>query len=119
MRKEITNHHKTISSARPEEFDNMIEAVIQLPNLTNYRLTYRGDGLIACIEYQTETTIFENIKEEYEARGDVYYCDDCPYMRPIEDHRHKHHECKCGTTSPTKKACLRFYQDLAKGVICL
>ena len=114
---EKKNWHKTIISLFPDEFDRKINSIIQDPIVKSYRLTYRGNDLTACIEYTTEETTFENIKEEYEARGEVYYCDECPYLKPIEDHRHRYHECRCGTTSPSRRACLLFYQELAKGEI--
>ena len=117
MKKETLTKHLPIMEDRPEAFDEKINAVLSLPNLTGHRLTYLNGGFCAAIEYTTETTIYENIKEEYEARGDYYYCDECPYIQPIEDRRHKYHECKCGTTSPSRKACLLFYQELAKGEI--
>ena len=117
MRIERKNWHKTISEREPEAFDAAINAIIQSPDVKFYKPTHRGEGLIACIEYETEETFYENIKEEFEARGEIYYCDECPYLKPIEDRRHRYHECKCGTTTPSRKACLLFYQELAKGEI--
>lgn len=119
MKTETKTRHITIMEERPELFDERINEVLALPNLTSHRLTYLQGGLLAAIEYTTETTICENIKEEYELRGEVYYCDDCPHLQPITDRRHHYHECKCGTTSPSRKACLLFYQELAKGEIKL
>lgn len=115
MKQLIRTKHVTIQAATAEDFDERVNAILALPNLADHKLTYRGDGFCVCIEYTTEEMIYENIKEEYEARGDVYYCDECPYLKPIEDRRHKYHECKCGTTSPSRRACLLFYQELARG----
>ena len=115
MRKETATRHITIREERPEAFDERINAVLSIPNLTSHRLTYLTGGLCAAIEYTTEITIFENIKEEYEARGEVYYCDECPYLERNPDGRVKTHSCKCGTTTISRRACLMFYQELAKG----
>ena len=100
---EKKNWHKTITSQFPEEFDKKINYIIQDPIVKSYKLTYRGDGLTACIEYTTEETTFENIKEEFEARGEVYYCDECPYIKPIEDHRHRYQLKNCQLTKNTGK----------------
>lgn len=119
MRKEIRNHHKTIRAFAPEDFDRQIEEIIQEPHLLSYRLTYRGDDFTACIEYQTEETIFENIRDEYIARGEIYYCEDCPFIDPVTDRRYHYRTCKCGTTKSKGAACLYFYEQLAKGEIVM
>ena len=115
MRKETKPRHVTIQARTPEEFDERINAIFEDPNLVGHVLTYRGDGFTACIEYTTEEKFFENIKEEYEAKGEVYYCDECPYLERNPDGRCKTHTCKCGTTTISRRACLMFYQQLAKG----
>lgn len=116
MKLETKTRHIIIRKGRPEDIDHAINEILELPDLISHRLTYLTDPVMfAAIEYTTETTIFETMKEEYEARGEVYYCDECPYLKPIEDRRHKYHECRCGTTSPSRKACKLFYDELAKG----
>ncbi|MBR0302666.1 MAG: hypothetical protein IJQ80_02340 [Clostridia bacterium] len=115
MRKETATRHITIREDRPEAFDERINAVLSIPNLTSHRLTYLTGGLCAAIEYTTEITIFENIKEEYEARGEVYYCDECPFLEPVTDHRRRTRDCICGHPTTKGVACLYFYEKLAKG----
>ena len=117
MKKETTTRHLTIMEDRPEAFNDKINAILSLPNLTGHRLTYLNGGFCAAIEYTTEATIFENIKEEYEARGEVYYCDECPFLEPVTDHRRRTRDCKCGHPTARGTACLYFYQELAKGEI--
>lgn len=108
----------TIQEARAEAFDERVNAILSLPNLTSHRLTFlnRAD-FAAHLEYTIEESFFENIKEEFEARGEVYYCDECPYLERNPDGRCKTHTCKCGKTTISRRACLMFYQELAKGEI--
>lgn len=108
----------TIQAATPEAFDERVNAILGLPNLMSYRLTFlnRAD-FAAHLEYTIEESYFENIKEEFEARGEIYYCDECPYLERNPDGRVKTHSCKCGKTTISRRACLLFYQELAKGEI--
>lgn len=116
MRKETKTRHITIQARTPEEFDERINAILEDPNLVGHVLTYRGDGFTACIEYTTEEKFFENVKEEFEARGDVYYCDECPFIEEPEDRRRR---TTCATGSPNRygKACLYLYEKIAKGEV--
>lgn len=60
----------TIQAATPEAFDERVNAILGLPNLTSHRLTFlnRAD-FAAHLEYSIEETIYENIKEEFEPKG--------------------------------------------------
>lgn len=117
MKTIMKNWHKTIQASDPETFDRQIETILQDPAVTNHRLTYRGDGLCVCIEYQTTRTEYENVKEELEAAGEIYYCEQCPWLEPITDHRRHHATCKCGRPTTKGTACLHFYEALARGEI--
>ena len=120
MTTETKTRHTIIKKGKPEDIDREINAIFELPNLISHRLTYLNDPIMfAAIEYTTETVLYESMKEEYESRGEIYYCDECPYIKPIEDRRHRYHECRCGTTSPSRKACKLFYDELAKGEITI
>lgn len=119
MRKTTTKHHVTIYEARPETFDERINEIIQDPETASYTITHDlgRPAFCAYIDYTTETVEYANIKEEMEANGERYYCDDCPYYVPPTDGRRKYGACKCGQTTPTKAACLLFYSEVARGEI--
>lgn len=78
-----------------------------------------GDGFfIVVVTYQEVETIAENIREEYEARGECYFCKDCPDYRPNTDGRKKGGFCKLRTqTYKEAKACLSFYKRLELGEV--
>lgn len=78
-----------------------------------------GDGFfIVVVTYQEVETIAENVREEYEARGEFYCCADCPDYRPSSDGRKKGGYCKLRTqTYKEAKACLSFYKRLELGEI--
>lgn len=62
----------------------------------------------------------ENIRDEYELRGECYTCGDCPMKWPVTDGRSRHRwACKrCpGGTDEDIRACVRFYQMLEDGEV--
>lgn len=118
MKTTTATKHVIIKKGSPEEIDKEINSIFELPHLIGHRLTYLNDSIMfAAIEYTIEETKYENIKEEFEAKGEIYYCDECPYLERNPDGRVKTHTCKCGTTTISRRACLLFYQELAKGEI--
>lgn len=120
MKTKTTTKHVIIKQGKPEDIDREINAILGLPNLISHRLTYLNDSVMfAAVEYSIETTVYENIKEEFEAKGEIYYCDDCPYLERSTDGRVKSLNCKCGKTTISRRACLLFYQELAKGEIAV
>lgn len=116
MRRENKTRHVIIKEGTPEEMNKEINEIFETPNLISHRLTYLDrPGMFAAIEYTTEVVVYENIKEEMEARGEIYLCDECPYLEPITDRRHHVNKCRCGTTTPMKRACALFYEEMVKG----
>lgn len=72
-----------------------------------------------CCYLMTTETVYtpENLKDEYELRGDLHYCHECPHLEPQKDMRQKYTNCVCGRTTPTSAACLKFYQELERGTL--
>lgn len=76
-------------------------------------------GFCAYVTYTENVTIAENLAEEYELKGEVHFCSECPFFNPPEDKRIKN--CPCaykGTyretgrpmkTSANEKVCDYFY----------
>lgn len=77
------------------------------------------DGQFSALLFYTEHIEEpENIRDEYELRGECYTCGDCPMKWPITDGRSRHRwACKrCpGGTDEDIRACIKFYQMLEEG----
>lgn len=77
-------------------------------------------GYSAILIYDEVTEIPENIREEYELRGEAYTCDACPFKTPITDGRSRH-RWRCnrrpGGTDIDCPACVMFYQKLEEGEV--
>ena len=78
------------------------------------------NGNSAFLVYEEHLEEPENLREEYELRGEAYTCEACPYRTPITDGRARH-RWRCserpGGTHIDGPACLKFYEDLEKGEI--
>ena len=77
-------------------------------------------GYSAILVFEEYTEIPENLAEEYELRGDAYFCESCPYKTPITDGRSRH-RWRCNRrpagTDIDCPACVFFYQQLEKGEV--
>ncbi len=77
-----------------------------------------GNGNSALLLYYEETLIPEDLADEYELRGEIYTCADCPYKEPVTDGRKKYRytcERKFPGTNPGDRACRWFYAELENG----
>ena len=79
-----------------------------------------GNGNSAFLYYEEITEEPENIREEYELRGECYTCDSCPFKTPITDGRSRH-RWRCnrrpGGTDIDCPACVFFYEKLEEGEV--
>ncbi len=79
-----------------------------------------ANGNSAFLVYQEFIEIPENIRDEYELRGEAYTCGDCPFKTPITDGRSRH-RWRCarrpGGTDVDCPACVNFYQKLEEGEV--
>lgn len=73
------------------------------------------------IKYEVTKEIPENLKDEYELRGEKHHCIECPFYDRPTDGRRKYTHCKlreclsCGADN----CCEEFYDLLASGQIKL
>ena len=72
-------------------------------------------GLSAILSFDETTKKPETLREEYELRGEVYTCADCPHRQPITDGR-KRSKWYCTRrprgTDLDASACNHFYLEL-------
>lgn len=105
----------------PEEFEQDFNE--KMRSLDTKRTTWELKpelGWTAIITWEEDRRIMECLQDEYEARGEIYYCGQCPYMDRVNDMRRKRHPCKYadyGSTRQDSQCCSKFYQDLHDGVI--
>ena len=74
-------------------------------------------GHCAYLYYTYEEEIPEDVKDEYELRGEQYYCGDCPELKKTKDKRRKWFPCgyhPYGKSNIESKACAHFYEELVK-----
>ena len=74
-----------------------------------------NQGHCCYIIYKETKKTPTTVKEEFEERGEVYHCYECPFMDKIRDMRRKYVECKTGFTNPHAECCDYFYNGLARG----
>lgn len=77
-------------------------------------------GYSAFLYYEEHIDIPEDIRDEYELRGECYTCGDCPFKEPITDGRSRHRwRCKRMPqgTDMDQRACKWFYVQLDEGEV--
>lgn len=77
-----------------------------------------GNGHSAFLVYTEHLEIPEDIRDEYELRGETYTCGECPLKTPVTDGR-CHHRWRCDKmprgTDDEQEACVMFYEMLERG----
>lgn len=116
MRTVTTKKLKCISEATANSFEDKVNAVLSSVNDPEIKI----DGnrpFTAYIFYEEEKVIPETVKDEFELRGELYTCNDCPYYEPSTDGRIKYTACRYSTfrVGANTSACELFYKRLAKG----
>lgn len=114
----------TAHGRTPEEFDANFNRAIE--ELVNQGYEYKVElnmtaGLVAHIFYEVNETErkAETVKDEFELRGEVYLCGQCPYYMPLKDRRSRGTPCMYSEhrVGPTSAACEVFYKRFINGVI--
>lgn len=109
---------KTISERDPEAFDDRVNEFTDTHDVLEMRFNDAAGGFCVTLTYMETTLKPENIRDEYELRGEVYTCGECPYYERPTDKRVKYGGCHLKhRTDPDGMACLWFYKRLALGEI--
>lgn len=111
-----------IEAATKEEWAEQYAAFIQRTKGKVEAETWNTSRGTHCLYIKTVTSeeIPQNLKEEYELRGETYHCSDCPELIESTDARRKRLSCKvCQSTRADAPACNHFYQLLERGEVSL
>ena len=109
---------KTVSAKSAEEFDRLFEKQSELIG-DDYELQWDSMPLTVHFIYKETVRIPETVADEYEMRGERYYCKDCPYFGKHADGRRRNGGCKYSEHEVVDytPACELFYKRYAKGEI--
>ena len=119
MQKVVTKKVKTIQASTASEFD---EKFNKFSEAVSSRMELQWDPTPMCVHvlYDEEKLIPETVAEEFELRGEHYFCKDCPFFKRGKDKRCKSVGCKYspyGTAAEFNSACEYFYKQLINGKI--
>ena len=112
---------KTITATNAFDFDTALNAFTD--GLDRQGIAYTlsvspSAGLLAFVEYEVETKVPQNAKDEYELLGESHKCIECPfYVRPT-DGRVKYTKCPITNklTDADSWCCDSFYERLKRGM---
>lgn len=110
--------HLTIKADTPEEFDRKINEAFDEAEDVELK-THDTVPLLAylkCTYYIEEP---EDLADEYELRGIVHTCEECPHLDTSRRNNSRQKKLPCkyakyGVTYTTSRACNRFYEELEK-----
>lgn len=123
MKRKTVRQQKTIIALTPEEWDEKVNAALASMlddsghDPTIERTRTEDGGFQAVIEFWKEFSEPEDIRDEYNLRGEVYRCEDCPNLRRERDRRIRWLTCDKGmkeTTKESAEACLWYYEQIDK-----
>lgn len=119
MKKVPTRKVKTIQASTASEFDAEFNDFCE--NVTS-DVELQWDPAPMCVHlvYTEEKMVPETLEEEFELRGEKYYCKDCPFFERGKNKRCKSVGCKYspyGTAAEFNRACEYFFKQLVNGKI--
>ena len=122
--KEFTmTHSKSFIAKTPEEYDEKYNSISDSLVEKGYQLhddEPKESNNMYHIYYSYKIQVAESAREEYELRGERYYCKDCPFFKVSEDKRRKGAGCTRNVDERAvdyTPACNLFYDLYAKGEI--
>lgn len=121
MKKESSTRYIGLDANNARELGEMLtEASAKYREYNPQVIWNLSNGCSAFLVFEEVVRIPETIREEYEIRGEVYTCGDCPFKEPQTDGRNPH-LWKClrrpRGTDDDIKACEHFYRMLDEGRI--
>lgn len=123
MRYRTGKRIKVVTASTGEEFERSLnEALAEISaERKTLEIVYNTNvpGHCAYITYDHTESIPETPKEEYESRGERYYCRECPHYVPSMDGRTKYSRCEFidERIYGSRDACEWFYRALVKGEV--
>lgn len=119
MRNQVVQRYTNVKADNAAEFAAMLDEALKVLKINEQPQIDRNVPYLAHIFYVEQVDMPENIKDEYEQRGERYYCSDCPYFNKPNNHRTKYVKCgyRDALVSASKPACVMFYQRLHDGLL--
>ena len=112
---------KAIEADSAEEFERQFNSFMDdYGCYGDYTIEISNGKFFAVIQYKEEIQTPETLAEEYELRGEVFYCRDCPECIDPMLGNQKRCDCKYAEYGFTRKdnhACEWFYKQLSQGKI--
>lgn len=106
-----------VASDTPQGFEAEMNRRLEELSESRPRIRYNmNQGFCAYIDYEVAVRVAEDLRDEYEMRGEGSTCAECPYLEKSDDGRRKWQACKVqGRTHEDNPACLYYYRQLEKG----
>ena len=118
MKTKVRTQIKTIQAKTAEEFDRLFNEAND--ELNDVELRWDTAPMCVHLIYKEEILEPETLAEEFELRGEHYYCKDCPFFKRGKNKRCKSIGCKYspyGTAAEFNPACEYFFKQLVNGKI--
>jgi len=120
MRESYKKKIKTIVERDPAAFDEAVNGFTDAHDVVEMRFHDYAGAFCVVITYMETKRVPQNIRDEYELRGEYYTCGECPYYEKPTDRRMRHGSCKLANrVDPDGPACLHFYRELSLGEITM
>lgn len=122
MKVENKNRLEVISNLNLQQFREQVNQFLDSHKVTSVNYAKDGGEYTAFISFIQEVKTAEDIRDEYNLSGEVYYCKDCPkWGSNYTDEPRGTYICHAKVTKKTLRgctpACLFFYEKLARGEI--
>ena len=120
MKRTRTQRFIGVDATSAGELAELLNEQMEQHKGNQLEIKWFDDRFSALLMYTEHIEIPENIRDEYELRGECYTCGDCPMKWPITDGR-SHHRWACkrapGGIDEDIRACVPFYRMLEEGEI--
>lgn len=120
MKRYSINKAAVVSEATAAEFEQALNDRLEELAKCRPEITFNmNEGHCAYILYKEDVVEPEDIRDEYEMRGETYTCSQCPFFK-TKDTNKRRVRGFCPWQESTRKdasACLKFYKLLDRGEV--
>ena len=121
MKRESVAHYVGLDARTAAELAEKLTAKLEELKAKSPEVIWNlQNGNSAFLLYYEDALIPEDLADQYELRGEIYTCADCPHKTPVTDGRKRfRYTCdrKYPGTNPEDRACRWLYTELEQGKI--